>query len=103
MPVRILRHMVQTLLIIASLAAARPLAAQEGTRMAGAGDSLARVQDSVLYFSNAAIAHDSTLVEEYQKLTGIYKARKRFEEELKIAQAMVAANPASAIAYFSLG
>jgi tetratricopeptide (TPR) repeat protein len=61
-----------------------------------------RMQDSILTTSSAAIAHDSGAVDEYQKIASVYKARKRFEEELKIAQAMVAANPGSALAYYSL-
>jgi tetratricopeptide (TPR) repeat protein len=77
--------------------------AQEGARTPGTADSLARLQDSVLYASSLAIAADSAKVEEYQKIAAIYKSRKRFDEELKIAQAMLAANPASALAYFTIG
>jgi protein O-GlcNAc transferase len=82
--------------------AARPLVAQNGAR-SGPADSIARVQDSILYASNLAIAKDSTQVEEFQKIVSIYKSRKRFDEELKIAQAMLAANPSSALAYFAYG
>jgi tetratricopeptide (TPR) repeat protein len=100
--------MVRTLLAIVCFAAAhccavQPLAAQDATRTAFPTDSLESSQDSILSASNAAIAGDSTRVDEYQKIAAVYKSRKRFAEELKIAQAMVAANPASAPAYFSLG
>lgn len=104
MPVRIYRRMVHTALFILIGFTALPLLAQEGATMTSTNaDSLQRVQDSTLYAASVAIARDSTLLDEYQKIITIYKARKRFDEELKIAQQMVAANPASAIAYFSVG
>jgi tetratricopeptide (TPR) repeat protein len=104
MTVRILRRMVHSTLFILLGFAALPLLAQEGTTMSSTNvDSLQRVQDSVYYAASIAIARDSTQLDEYQKIIAIYKARKRFDEELKIAQQMVAANPAAPTAYFAVG
>jgi len=104
MTVRIVRRMVHSTLFILLGFAALPLLAQEGAPMSSTNvDSLQRVQDSVFYAASIAIAHDSTQLDEYQKIITIHKARKRFDEELKIAQQMVAANPAAPTAYFAVG
>lgn len=66
-------------------------------------DSLDHVQDSVIAAANTTIAHDSTKVEEYQKILAIYKARKRFVDELDLATQMAVANPTSALAFFAVG
>lgn len=66
-------------------------------------DSARLVQDSIMRAAHRAIARDSTLIEEYQKILTVLKARRRYDEELMLAEQMVQANPSSAIAHFSFG
>ena len=65
-------------------------------------DSTARAQDSIMSSAFLALAKDSTLVDEYQKILAIYKARKQYEQELLTAEHMISAAPSSAMAYYSL-
>lgn len=68
-----------------------------------ARDSLLVIQDSVVAHAQRIIARDSTDVDEYEKLIGVYKARKRYTIQLQTAAAMVRSNPASALAHLLLG
>lgn len=87
---------------------ALPCAASPCTAAPDAGlaqrslDSTSRAQDSIMTSAFMALAKDSTLVDEYQKILGIYKARKQYEQELLTAQHMISAAPSSAMAYYSL-
>ncbi len=66
-------------------------------------DSLRRSQDSVLDAARQAIRRDSSLLDEYQKIITVLKARRHYDQELLLAERMVAANPGSALAYFTQG
>lgn len=79
-----------------------PVAAQNGAPR-NAADSLRRTQDSILATANKAIRGDSTLLDEYQKIIGVLKARRHYDAELTLAEKMIAANPGSALAYFTYG
>lgn len=82
------------------LCAADAAHAQSGT--SAGNDSTGRAQDSILSSAFMALAKDSTLIEEYQKIVGIYKARKQFQQELVSAEHMTTAIPSSPIAYYTL-
>jgi tetratricopeptide (TPR) repeat protein len=72
-------------------------------RLESIGDSLRRAQDSIITAAYVAIAEDSSQVAEYQKIIAVYKARKQPLEELDVAERMLHANPASAMAHFVYG
>lgn len=60
-------------------------------------------QDSILTAAYLALARDSTLLDEYQKIASIYKARKNYSEELRIGEKMIALNPYNPLANFVHG
>lgn len=66
-------------------------------------DSLRQAQDSIVTAANAAIVHDSTLVDEYAKIIAVHKARKHYDDELAVAALMQARNPGSSLANFIYG
>jgi tetratricopeptide (TPR) repeat protein len=82
---------------------ARRALAQASTYTPSPADSLRQAQDSIVTVANAAIAHDSTLVDEYAKIIAVHKTRKRYEEELAIAALMQGRNPESSLANFIYG
>jgi tetratricopeptide (TPR) repeat protein len=88
---------------ICSLKAQEPTTQPVTNYTPHAWDSIERVKDSTLNAAYLAIARDSTLVDEYQKIIDIHKARKQQDRQLQIAKRMASANPASALAYLSLG
>lgn len=91
--------------LIILLLLALPASGQNGGSRTSAPqpDSTRRVQDSVVEAAHRAIARDSTLIEEYQKILTVLKARRRYDEELLLGEQMMMANPSSALAYFSYG
>lgn len=94
------------LILIAAAVTAlqQPARANSPLKPAAGIDSLERrAQDSTIAAAFLAIARDSNQVSEYQKIIGIYKSRKQPEQELKIAEKMLASNPGSAAAYFTSG
>ncbi len=66
-------------------------------------DSLDRVRDSTLTADCLIVAADSTRIDEFQKIVTIYKQRHQHGLQMSAALRMVAANPASSMAYFLYG
>lgn len=64
-------------------------------------DSIEFTQDSVISAANNAINGDSTVVDPYVQIVEIYKARKRFAQELQIAQRLIRIHPYNALANFT--
>ena len=86
------------------MAASAPrVLAQNPSYTPSPADSLRQAQDSIITVANAAIAHDSTLVDEYAKIIAIHKSRKHYETELTVAGLMQGRNPGSALANFIYG
>ncbi len=63
-------------------------------------DSLERYQDSVLNSAFIALAGDSTLVDEYEKIATIFKARHKYTQELATTSRLIRINPYSPVANF---
>ena len=97
--------MIRYIITLLSIAIVTPALAQEGTSSytPSPADSLRHAQDSIVAAANTALMVDSSLIDEYQKIIGIFKSRKNYDLELTIAARMLAANPASALAYFAYG
>ncbi|HVZ38490.1 MAG TPA: tetratricopeptide repeat protein [Candidatus Kapabacteria bacterium] len=87
------------LLLLLGLAASVRASAQEGAT----SDSLRHAQDSIVTEAWRALELDSTKVDEYEKIIAIYKSRKRYAEELQLANTMLAAVPAAASSYLAVG
>lgn len=102
MPPFLIPGAIPLLFLFMLLGTPAPVAAQNGTPRTAA-DSLRRTQDSVLAAANQAIRGDSTLLDEYQKIIGVLKARRHYDAELTLGEKMIAANPGSALAYFTYG
>ncbi len=102
MPPFLIPGALSLLFLLMLLGTPSPVAAQNGVPRTAA-DSLRRTQDSVLAAANQAIRGDSTLLDEYQKIIGVLKARRHYDAELTLAEKMIAANPGSALAYFTYG
>jgi tetratricopeptide (TPR) repeat protein len=86
-------------LLIAVVAYSAPAQAAD---QSGTSDSTGRTQDSILTSAFIALAKDSTLIDEYQKIIAIYKTRKQYQQELQAADHMISAVPSSDIAYYTL-
>lgn len=102
----ILRHY-QTPLCLLILLMALPITlwgqGDTSTRTVFPSDSLERYQDSVLSSAFIALAADSTLVVEYEKIAAIYKARRKFTLELATTSRLIRINPYSPVGNFIQG
>lgn len=97
--------MIRSIFTLLSIAIASPMFAQEGalSYTPSPADSLRHAHDSIVAAANTAIMGDSSLIDEYQKIIAVFKHRKNYDLELTVAARMMAANPASALAYFAYG
>jgi tetratricopeptide (TPR) repeat protein len=86
--------------LLALLAGTNTFAQGASTYTPSPIDSLIRAQDSIIAAAGKAIATDSTKIDEYEKIIGIYKARKRFSDELSLADRMRQRNPSASVAHF---
>jgi len=99
------RSFTMTIPLLVILFLTHPASGQDGgsRHSRTAADSLRMAQDSIVAAANQAIARDSALIDEYQKIIAVLKGRRHYDEELLLAEKMVAANPAVPLAYYSYG
>lgn len=64
-------------------------------------DSIERIQDSIISAATDAITRDSTTIDPYVQIVEVYRSRKRYTQELQVAQRLIRINPYNALANFT--
>lgn len=64
-------------------------------------DSIEMAQDSILTAASSALSEDSTVVDAYVQMVGVYKERRQYTQALQIAGRLIRINPYNALANFT--